>query len=88
MAKRNVNCLQGLRCPRCGQQDELLVWAKVCVSLTDDGTDPFADSLKMHGDVEYDNSSTTQCPDCDYQDTMLSFMIRNQPKRKVAKHGA
>lgn len=80
---KNINCLEGLACPKCGQDDELLVVAKMWVSLRDDGTDPFADSTKMCGDVEYDNDSSAQCPECGFHGELRDFMVVKKKKRKA-----
>ena len=62
----NINCLEGKKCPACGHEDELLVVAKQWVSLTDDGTDPFADSLDMKTEVDYNGDSPAECPVCGF----------------------
>ena len=80
--RKNTNCLEGYRCSVCKQEDEILVWAKVCVSLTDDGTDAYADSTKHCSEVEYDGASDAQCPSCDYTGRLTTFEIKNQKRRK------
>lgn len=69
----NTNCLEGLACPCCAQEDEVLVYARVWVALRDDGTDPFADSLKNRGDTDYDDGSAAECPCCGYIGKMNNF---------------
>lgn len=53
----NTNCLEGIRCPKCGQEDEFLIYASSWFQFTDDGTGDF-------GDVEYDNTAPIECRDC------------------------
>jgi len=65
----NTNCMQGLRCPAYKQEAELLVWATMCVSLTDDGTDPHADSV-TDSEVAWDDDSHVECPECDWSGCM------------------
>jgi len=60
----NVNCLENKRCPECGYDGEILVFASMWVSLTDDGTDPYADSTRNMGGVEWENKSAAHCPSC------------------------
>jgi len=70
----NTNCLEGMKCPRCGNEDKLLVLASVWIALQDDGSDPSDDALKMHGDQEYDNDSTCECPECGCTAALGLFM--------------
>ena len=85
MSKRkNANCMQGLRCPKCGQDEELLVWAEMCVSLTDAGTDPHADSTRNHGGTEWNETSMTECPACGFSAMMAAF-VAPADKRKTAR---
>jgi len=63
---KNTNCMENKRCPKCGQEDELVVYAGMWVALRDDGTDPFADSTRHMGGVDYAHSSPTVCPACGY----------------------
>jgi len=79
MKRKNINCMLGLRCPKCGQDDELIVWAEVPVSLVDDGTDPHADSIKGLGGPEWTEESITLCPECRWQSVMRDFCIKRRP---------
>jgi len=76
----NTNCLEGKRCPKCGHEDEILVYASMWVSLQDDGTDPFADSTKHCRGVEYDDYSGARCPKCGYEGTLDKWEIDWQPE--------
>jgi len=78
MAK-NTNCLEGLRCPKCGHKDEIIVFAKMWVSLNDDGTDPYADSVEC-GDVEYDENSPARCPECGHHGKMMEWERKGMGK--------
>jgi hypothetical protein len=62
----NDNCLEGLRCPRCGQEDQLLITAMITCVVTDDGSEPV-------GDHYWDDDSVTRCPGCGYQGTLEAF---------------
>jgi len=61
----NVNCLEGMRCPKCKHDDEVLVQATIWTSLKDDGTDHYADSIR-DASVDYDDDSSACCPMCGY----------------------
>jgi len=78
----NINCLAGMRCPKCKHADEVLVLAKMWVSLTDDGTDPYADSTKACGDVDYGDASEAKCPECGHEGLMCDWQKCNQKKTK------
>lgn len=53
----NTNCLENRKCPKCGQEDRFHVAAQSIFVVVDDGTDG-------HYDVEYDDESYADCPDC------------------------
>ena len=63
---KNKNCLDGFRCPRCGQQDELFIETTAWVSLRDDGSDADAVSLGALGlgGCGYEPDSPAMCPVC------------------------
>ena len=77
----NVNCLEGMRCPKCKHADEVLVRVAIWTSLRDDGTDHNADSI---GDasVDYDDDSSARCPMCDYFGKLQDW---RRPTRKGKK---
>lgn len=67
----NKNCLEGIRCPDCGNQDRFKVQATTIFELIDDGTDG-------HYDVEYNEDSYFECYSCGKHGTVKDFMIVNQ----------
>jgi hypothetical protein len=69
----NTNCLEGLRCPTCLQEDKLLVRTTSWVAMTDDGTDPYDDDLKYLGEIEWDDDTMTGCPQCGHKGVMGEF---------------
>ena len=73
----NENCLKGIRCPKCEQEDSFRIEGKTLFLMTDDGTDEF-------GDVDYDDGSTAYCTDsgCAYFGPLAVFRIENQKKMK------
>jgi hypothetical protein len=62
----NENCLRGIRCPNCGQQDRLKITALITCLVTDDGSDPV-------GDHEWDDCSSTHCPECGFDGKLRAF---------------
>ncbi len=60
----NENCLEGIRCPRCGQHGEVHVAAMIWTAVIDNGTD---DDLQDDHDTEYDDTSPATCPTCEYE---------------------
>ena len=69
----NTNCLEGMKCPKCGHDSKLLVRASSWVALTDDGTDPFDDALDMVAPTEWDNDSEMECPECNFSGCVEDF---------------
>jgi predicted nucleic-acid-binding Zn-ribbon protein len=55
----NDNCLEGISCPKCGNEDRLFIVATILADVTDDGAD-----IAKHSCVEWDRFSHAQCPDC------------------------
>jgi len=39
----NENCLEGIRCPQCGQEDCFKITALITCNVTDDGSEPVGD---------------------------------------------
>jgi DNA-directed RNA polymerase subunit RPC12/RpoP len=65
-AMPNKNCLEGIRCPECDQDDNFKIVGKAWFDVTDDGTSEFTD-------VEWDDDSACRCPDCGFTATLLHF---------------
>lgn len=53
----NENCLEGLKCPNCGNEEPFNIVSVATFKVYDDGTDEF-------GDVAWDDSSFCECPGC------------------------
>ena len=53
----NTNCLEGIQCPACGNEDRFRIAGKAFFTVTDDGTDDY-------GDVEWDDDSDAECAEC------------------------
>jgi phage FluMu protein Com len=70
----NTDCLEGIRCPGCKQEDELMIELLVSVRITDDGTED------QGGDYEWDDNSPCSCPKCKFLGTIKDFQVESQPK--------
>jgi hypothetical protein len=62
----NTNCMDGLRCPTCKQEDELRVECIVVCKVTDDGSEAF-------GDLDFTDESCCHCPACEHEGTVKDF---------------
>lgn len=68
----NSNCLEGLRCPKCKQEDALKIEARVIVYVTDEGTEATDD-----GHYDWDHDSFCHCPECDFDGKLSDFYIKD-----------
>ena len=66
MISTNTNCLRGIRCPKCGQDDVFRIQGTAVFTVVDDGTDEFEN-------VEWDEDAPTTCPKCGYDGLMEEF---------------
>jgi hypothetical protein len=64
----NTNCLEGIACPACGNDFMIYIEARTMAAVTDDGSETF-------GDMEWDASSYTECPDCGRSGTLSEFRV-------------
>lgn len=70
----NQNCLEGLRCPDCGNADRLRIVARVMADVTDDGAE------MAHGSqLDWDDDSLAVCPECDHDGPLAGFRDRGLP---------
>ena len=55
----NENCLEGMRCPKCGQADHFNFAVRAYAEVTDEGTGDI-------DDIEWNDDSPAGCrdPDC------------------------
>jgi hypothetical protein len=64
----NVNCLEGIACPRCGNDSKIVIAVSSLAEVTDDGGETF-------GDMEWDGDSYTKCPKCGCQGKLREFRL-------------
>lgn len=73
----NENCLEGLRCPNCKQDDTLHIAGTSLFYVIDDGT-------TEHEDVEWDDDSFARCPQCGFEGKLCDFRENAPvPEKKV-----
>jgi Zn ribbon nucleic-acid-binding protein len=75
---KNTNCLEGMKCPKCGQDDSLKIEATCIFTVTDDGTEDEGNGHEW-GDTNY-----CECPDCGHHGTVADFTIEEWSKEKEA----
>jgi hypothetical protein len=65
----NTNCLEGIRCPKCGHEDSFKVEAKVLVLVEDEGvTHDLSPS-------EFDADHYCECNNCYFSGTIKDFTL-------------
>jgi hypothetical protein len=67
----NDNCLQGISCPKCGNEERFLITATIVADVTDDGAD-----IAAHTDMDWDDTSHTRCPDCGMAGPLAEFSVK------------
>jgi len=72
----NTNCLEGMKCPKCGQEDSLKIEATCLFTVTDDGTE---DEGNGH---EWDDTNYCECPGCAHHGTVADFTIEEWGKER------
>jgi predicted nucleic-acid-binding Zn-ribbon protein len=63
---KNENCLRGMRCPKCGNEDVFNVLGSACFEVTDAGAE-------RSSDIEWDEHSACTCGECDHTATWGYF---------------
>ena len=64
----NQNCLSGLRCPNCGNEEPLVIGIHTLMRMLDKGSD-------AHGDAEWNEESSCSCEACQYTGLIRDFRI-------------
>ena len=67
----NVNCLENVRCPNCGNSDKFYVIGTALFEITDDGVEIAPDAA----DIEYEDDARAFCPDCPYEGAWETFQL-------------
>lgn len=65
----NTNCLEGIRCPKCGHEDSFKVEATVLVRVEDQGvTDDLSES-------QFNADHYCECDNCHHSGTIKDFTL-------------
>lgn len=72
----NTNCLRGIQCPNCENEDRFRIAGTTIFTVTDDGTDDY-------GDIEWDDASFAGCPECGRHGTLRDFRTVPLPAANV-----
>jgi hypothetical protein len=75
---KNVNCLEGIECPRCGAQEPFHIWGSAVFEVHDDGTEETTEH-------EWEDHSRIACMSCSHGGTIYEFRMRDQKKAVVPK---
>lgn len=67
----NNNCLAGIRCPKCQQEDNFKIEVVTTLDFTDDGTGD-------HQDADWGDESTIECP-CGHSGKGAAFRVEYWP---------
>ena len=67
----NKNVLGGLRCPKCGYENQFGITCITAATVIDDGIDDY-------GDMEWEGTSGMTCHGCDFDGTIADFTIGEQ----------
>jgi predicted RNA-binding Zn-ribbon protein involved in translation (DUF1610 family) len=64
---KNIGHMRGLKCPGCGNNDELRVYCEVVVKFTDVRLEI------MSSEFDYTDNSYTLCPVCEFEGPLERF---------------
>jgi hypothetical protein len=65
----NENCLEGIRCPDCGNEKAFYIQSTAVMYVTDDGAE-------CRSDIEWDDHSHTHCPQCERSGALADFKAK------------
>jgi len=72
------NCIEGLRCPECGNETRLLIIATAVAEVTDNGAE-----LADGDGLDWSDKSHTFCPECKHGGPLTGFRTSTTlPSRK------
>jgi hypothetical protein len=71
----NENCLEGIKCPKCGNQDRFRIQSSTLAEVSDDGAEA--------GNIEWDDDSFTCCLCCDKTGMLRSFRTPQIPPEPI-----
>ena len=68
----NINCLEGLRCPKCGYDGQLLIGVDCIAKVNSDGI------VKYTGEGSWDEGNYCECNRCHYKGIVADFYAEEQ----------
>jgi hypothetical protein len=68
----NVNCLEGIRCPGCGNEDAFYIESTAVMYVTDDG-------IESRGDTSWNDDGHTECAQCERSGKLAEFKAKPAP---------
>jgi hypothetical protein len=66
----NTNCLEGIRCPDCGNEEAFYIESTAVMYVTDDGAE-------ARGDISWNDDSHAQCATCERGGKLADFKAKN-----------
>lgn len=69
-----TNCLEGWKCPECGNKDKFTISVTATADVTDEG-------IEDGFDYEWDNDSFARCSKCGRSGSVLEFKKRERDTR-------
>jgi hypothetical protein len=77
----NTDCLEGIRCPDCGNEEAFYIETSAVMYVTDDGAE-------SRGDTSWNDDSHTQCAQCELSGKLATFRVASTQQYTVASsHG-
>lgn len=76
----NINCLEGISCPDCGNEERFYIQSTAVMFVTDDGAE-------CRSDIEWDDDSHTQCPVCERSGRLVEFRTKLNRYTVSSSHG-
>jgi len=71
----NTNCLEGIKCPACGNEDTFRIEVIAMATVTDDGAE-------AEGDMQWDETSHAECASCLKHGTLSQFRAQSDAERE------
>jgi hypothetical protein len=65
----NTNCLEGIKCFACGNEDSFRIAARTIATVCDDG-------IEDHSEMEWDDDSYADCTKCCRHGTLKDFTVK------------
>ena len=74
----NTNCLEGIRCPQCGNEEEFRIEALVVCKVTDDGAE-------ATGEFDWHDKSWCLCPKCEKEGDLEEFQVEDEDGQDISE---